>query len=257
MIERIILDIKHSDDYTDYLFQTVALKNRRIIPMVGPSDEALDAVKDENTIIYRCEASFNDSILPVEPILVNCHARTITVFTHNYLRGDGSIDSFQAEITRQSIEKEILSALEMDENLREVYKHYFSFLWENRKRIYANPQFFYAKCGLHNKFAQSIPLGGMLKSIDENQEVFRNQVTGRILLDFEFCDTWNWYLEWWDPVSRTNFTEVIKWEDGFNEFKEKDLLACTIETACKKYCKGKWAGPFTVFDVLDRLSIIK
>lgn len=256
MIERIILDIKHGDDYTDYLFQTAALKNKRVIPMLNPSPEELEAVKDENTIIYHCHSTYCDPGIK-SPIDFDDTHRAITVSTHYYIRLGGTVDGHKADDIRQRIEKHILDELESDENLRETFKQAFTILWEHREEICTNPSFFYAKCGLHNKFVHSIPLGAMLKSIDDNMELFTNPETGRILVDFEFCDTYNWYLEWWDPVSRTNFTEVIKWEDGFNEFKEKDLLACTIETACKKYCKGKWAGPFTVFDVLDRLSIIK
>ena len=60
MIERIILDIKHGDDYTDYLFHTAALKNKRVIPMLNPSPEELEAVKDEDMIIYHCHSTYCD-----------------------------------------------------------------------------------------------------------------------------------------------------------------------------------------------------
>lgn len=41
MIDKVILDIAHSDDYTDYLFMTAALTNSRVIPLIDPSAEEL------------------------------------------------------------------------------------------------------------------------------------------------------------------------------------------------------------------------
>ena len=249
MIERIILNIRHSDNYTDYLFQTAALRNRRIIPMMNPAPEELKAVKDNHTIIYHCHSTYCDPGIK-SPLDFDDFHRTITVSTHSYISPDGSVNGQKADLIRQRIEKHLLDELESNENLREVYKHTFVILWEHREKICSNPSFFYARCGQHNKFVQAIPLGAMLKSIDENLELFRNPETGSILVDFEFCDTFDWYLEWWDPVSRTNATEILTCE-----FKNKDLLAYTIEKTCSMYCKGKAAGPLTVFDVIDRLSI--
>ena len=37
MTDIIILNIQHSDDYTDYLLMTAGLTNNRIIPLVNPS----------------------------------------------------------------------------------------------------------------------------------------------------------------------------------------------------------------------------
>ncbi len=127
MIERIILDIKHSDNYTDHLFQTAALKNKRVIPMLNPSPEELEAVKDENTIIYHCHSTYCDPGIK-SPIDFDDTPRAITVSTHYYIRPGGTVDGYKADDIRQRIEEHLLDELESDENLRETYKQTFAIL---------------------------------------------------------------------------------------------------------------------------------
>lgn len=50
MIDKVILDIAHSDDYTDYLFMTAALTNSRVIPLIDPSAEELRRQSDGQRI---------------------------------------------------------------------------------------------------------------------------------------------------------------------------------------------------------------
>lgn len=57
MIDKVILDIAHSDDYTDYLFMTAALTNSRVIPLIDPSAEELRRQSDGN-------ASYSSAAIP-------------------------------------------------------------------------------------------------------------------------------------------------------------------------------------------------
>lgn len=126
MIEKIILAITHSDDYTDYLYQTACLTNSRIIPMLNPTASELYDATGDNTIVYRCDGRYKDSQMKAPSVFAHSINRTITVLTHYYLREDGSIDITEAEIAREMIEKALLEVLESPQNLREVYRGYFT-----------------------------------------------------------------------------------------------------------------------------------
>ena len=258
MIEKIILAIAHSDDYTDYLFQTACLTNHRIVPMLNPTASELYDAIGSNTIVYRCEGRYKDLQMMAPSVFAHRLNRSITVLTHYYLREDGSIDIAEAEIAREMIEKALLEELESSQNLREAYRQYFTGLWENRKTIYANPQLFYANSGLSNKFVKSVPLGVMLKTLEENPGIFVNPANGQMLIDFQYVenaetDKWEWILEWWYPGCRYLTTEVIDWMGG--KFKTKDLLAYTIAKVCSKYNKDQGRSHLTVLNVIDRLSL--
>lgn len=259
MIEKIILDIQHSDHYTDYLFQTACLTNRRIVPMLNPSASELRDATDDNTIVYRCDGRYKDPQLIAPSVFAHSIKRTITVLTHYYFRNDGSINLTEAEIARESIAKALLDVLESPQNLRAVYRGYFTGLWNNRQEIYASPQLFYASCGISNKFVKSVPLGVMLKTVEENPDLFINAENGKTLIDFQFMENletgkWEWNLEWWYPGGYLT-TEIVSWLSG--KFKSKDLLAYTIEQACRKYDKGQGRSPLNIFNVIDELSITR
>jgi len=258
MIEKIILAIAHSDDYTDYLFQTACLTNKRVIPMLNPTASEMYDATGRNTVVYRCDGKYRDPQMMAPSVFANSINRTITVLTHYYLREDGSIDMTEAEIARAMIEKVLLETLESPQNLREVYRQYFTGLWENRKTIYSTPQFFYANCGLSNKFVKSVPLGVMLKTLEDNPGLFVNPDNGQMLIDFQFVENheinkWEWDLTWWYPGCRYFLTEVVGWMG--DKFKAKDLLAYTIEKACRNYNKGQGRSPLNIFNVIDALSI--
>ena len=260
MIEKIILAITHSDDYTDYLYQTACLTNSRIVPMLNPTASELYDATGDNTIVYRCDGRYKDSQMKAPSVFAHSINRTITVLTHYYLREDGSIDITEAEIAREMIEKALLEVLESPQNLREVYRGYFTGLWNKRQEIYTKPKLFYANCGLSNKFVKSIPLGVMLKTLEENSELFVNPEDGHMLIDFQFVENdetgkWEWNLEWWYPDCRYNTTEIVEWMS--DRFKTKDLLAYTIEKTSRKYNKGQGRSPFNIFNVIDELSITR
>ena len=260
MIEKIILAITHSDDYTDYLFQTACLTNSRIVPMLNPTTSELYDATGDNTIVYRCDGRYKDPQMIAPSVFAHGINRTITVLTHYYLQNDGSIDITEAEIAREMIENALLEVLESPQNLREVYRGYFTGLWNKRNEIYAKPQFFYANCGISNKFVKSVPLGVMLKTLEENPDLFVNPDNGQILIDFQFVENletnkWEWNLEWWYPDCRYLTTEIVDWMS--EKFKTKDLLASEIEKTCRKYNKGQGRSPLNIFNVIDELSITR
>lgn len=260
MIEKIILAITHSDDYTDYLYQTACLTNSRIVPMLNPTASELYKATGDNTIVYRCDGRYKDPQMIAPSVFAHSINRTITVLTHYYLREDGSIDTTEAGIAREMIEKALLEVLESPQNLREVYRGYFTGLWNNRNEIYAKPQLFYANCGISNKFVKSVPLGVMLKTLEENPGLFMNPDNGQMLIDFQFVenqetDKWEWNLEWWYPDCRYLTTEIVDWMS--EKIKTKDLLAYEIEKTCRKYNKGQGRSPLNIFNVIDNLSITR
>lgn len=260
MIEKIILAITHSDDYTDYLYQTVCLTNSRIVPMLNPTASELYDATGNNTIVYQCDGRYKDPQMIAPSVFAHKINRTITVLTHYYLREDGTINTAEAEIAREMIEKALLEVLESPQNLREVYRGYFTGLWNKRNAIYTKPQLFYASCGISNKFVKSIPLGVMLKVLEENPDLFINAENGQMLIDFQFVENqetnkWEWNLEWWYPGCRYLTREIVDWLSV--KFKTKDLLAYTIEKACRKYNKGQGRSPLNIFNVIDELSITR
>ena len=57
MIDTVILDIAGSDDYTDYLFMTVALTNSRVAPLLNPTEEELRRMRNDNSFVFKCRNS--------------------------------------------------------------------------------------------------------------------------------------------------------------------------------------------------------
>ena len=105
MIDKIILNIQHSDDYTDYLLMTAGLTNKRIIPMVNPSSEKLKAAKNNNSKVIRCFVS-RDTLYPWStPAYYDPDNGTIWVYSRCYLEDDGNINYARAEIARQTGER--------------------------------------------------------------------------------------------------------------------------------------------------------
>ena len=54
MTDRIILNIQHSDSYTDNLLQTCRLRNHRVIPLVDPTGDELLAQTRSGTLVLHC-----------------------------------------------------------------------------------------------------------------------------------------------------------------------------------------------------------
>ena len=263
MIEFIILNIHHSDDYTDYLFQTAALTNPRVLPMVNPTQEELDAARKKNfSVVYNCYGRFRDPRMVAPSVLSHSINRTITVQTHYYISEDGSINLTEAETARALIEKELNEQLNAPKNLRDIYRHYFFGIWKNRELIYANPLYFYANCGVSNKFVKSVPLGVVLKAIEENPDLFTKRQSAyhrcphdSILCDFQYYpddEIQEWHVHYCCPVCGDEVMEVYEWI-----FHQKDILAFTVEKTLRKYNRCQGRSRLNIFNVIDELSITR
>ena len=122
MIDKVILDIAHSDDYTDYLFVTAALTNSRVIPLIDPSAEELRRQSDGNAFIFKCRNSRKALESGDVTVRADQYSHTILVLSRIYLDDDGEIDAGNAEIVRSLIQKAATDVLESAENLKEVYR---------------------------------------------------------------------------------------------------------------------------------------
>ena len=209
MIEKIILNIIHSDDYTDYLFMTAGLTNRRIVPLLNPSAEDIRRQSDANTKVIRCQG-WGREVRPHEHPIVSDHdAGYIRVLTRSYLMEDGSIHSGKAEMVRVVLQEMAAELLLSQQNLREVFRQYFPLFWGRRKSIYADPRLFYAPSGRTECLSpwDDIPLGAILKAMEEDPGTFRLRLGGGctcgekpLLIDYEDMYRAHWTLYTWCPV---------------------------------------------------------
>lgn len=255
MTDKIILNIQHSDDYTDYLLMTAGLTNKRIIPMVNPSSEKLKAAKDNNTKVLRCYTVHHPMYTWSSPVTGDIDAGSITVNTGYYLEEDGSINYHKAEIVRQSLEEMANNLLMANDNLREAFRHYFPFLWGSRAKIYADPKYFFVGSGRYENFGDSMPVGAILKAMDEDPSTFQIRLGGGcscgkrpLLIDYDHVYNAYWTLYTWCPVCQSR-REIHAWN-----FQRADQCARAVEDAMSYYSKGKAVSPLSLFDLVDALQ---
>ena len=264
MTERIILDIRHSDDYTDYLFQTACLKCRRVVPLLDASGPQLRGSARPGTLILRCEGLYHDPFLREPAVWVCPRSGMVAVLSEYYLRPDGAIDYTQAGMVRQQVAAGILEILENQQNIREVYRHHFGLLWRNRERIYNDPRLFFANTAIMFRlaFVRWIPLGAMLKTLELYPEYFSipgphcgHPCNGKVILtDFQYVrnyasGAWEYELYLWCPECGRCFIRTIDGPDNWA------LMSDLVEGGCKGY-EGA-PGPLTIFDVIDNLSVTR
>lgn len=254
MTDKIILNIQHSDDYTDYLLMTAGLTNKRIIPMINPSSEKLKAAKDNNTKVLRCYTVHHPMYTWSSPVTGDIDAGSITVNTGYYLEEDGSINYHKAEIVRQSLEEMANNVLMANDNLREAFRHYFPFLWGSRAKIYADPKYFFVGSGRYENFGDSMPVGAILKAMDEDPSTFQIRLGGGcscgkrpLLIDYDHVYNAYWTLYTWCPVCQSR-REIHAWN-----FQRADQCARAVEDAMSYYSKGKAVSPLSLFDLVDAL----
>ena len=147
MIDRIILNIPHSDDYTDYLFMTAALTNRRVIPLMNPDREEIRKKSDINTLVLRCINAHQEPKAGDRSVTVDTLNKSIRVLSKVYLDEDGTIDYSNAEMVRALIQEALLNILTEPRNLIEAFRLHFPLLWMKRQRIYDDPKLFFAPSG--------------------------------------------------------------------------------------------------------------
>lgn len=258
MIDKVILDIAGSDDYTDYLFMTAALTNSRVIPLIDPSAEELRRQSDGNTFIFKCHNSRKELEKGDRTVNADQYSHTILVLSRIYLDDGGGIDSGNAEIVRSLIQKAVTDVLESAENLKEIYRLHFPTFWAGRERIYGNPRFFYARTGIFNRqIYKDVPLGVMLKAIEGAPDLFRPETLGGcrckerpILIDYEY-----------DPVTLDECT-MHTWCPTCRSRRGFKVRNFDLERACSafigrihnEYDNGQGFSTLSLFDVLDALA---
>lgn len=256
MTDKIILNIQHSDDYTDYLLMTAGLTNNRIIPMVNPSSEKLKAAKDNNTKVLRCYTVHHPMYTWSSPVTGDIDAGSITVNTGYYLEEDGSINYHKAEIVRQCLEEMGNNLLMASDNLREVFRHYFPFFWSSRAKIYQDPKLFFVDSGLYGQYisGEGMPVGAILKAMDEDPSTFQIRLGGGcscgkkpLLIDYDHVYDAYWTLYTWCPVCQSR-REIRAWN-----FARSYQCERAVEDAAAYYGRGKAVSPLNLFDLVDAL----
>ena len=258
MIERIILNIHHSDDYTDYLFLTAGLTNKRIIPMLDPSPTELMDRLDGTTLVVDCYNSGRTPRKNESIASYNQRTRSFNVLSRYYLTEDGSIDATEAEMARTIIQDRLEGILFSDDNLHEVYRRYFPLFWKKRKTIYADPRMFYTKAGFYySPLFAYVPLGVMLKAIEDNQDLFRtwqgggcNCKNAPMIIDIDDNDEgWYddaWTLHTWCPTCSSRreivVSEVIYYQN-------------CIGKTYSDFVSNYGLSSLSLFDVVEELSI--
>lgn len=259
MIDNVILDIAHSDDYTDYLFMTAALTNSRVIPLLDPSSEEIRRRRNGNTFIFKCRSSRKALATGDRTIKVDEYSHTILVMSRIYLDDEGNINTSNAEIIRDLIREAAEGVLVTSENLRAIYRFHFPTFWAARERVYANPRFFYARTGIFNIVTLSyVPLGVMLKAIETAPDLFRpvsfggcRCKDGALLIDYErkinYGEEWTMFT--WCPHcgARREFTVQY--------FDQEKACSSYIGRLDKEFDKGQGFSGFGLFDVFDELTL--
>ena len=258
MTDKIILNITHSDDYTDYLFLTAGLTNRRIIPLLNPSAADVKRQADINTKVFRCYGIRSASGPGNHIVQADPSAGSIRLFTRNYLQDDGTILPGQADMARHAVQELLNEILFSNQNLREAFWHYFPLLWSRRQKIYANPSLFFAYSGRNEFFIskyQDVPIGTVLKALEEDPGNFRLRLGGGcncsekpILVDYDLACGEYWTIYTWCPVCGAK--RVIR----AGHFHRSWNCENSLEETHRRYDKGQGLSSLSLFDVIDELS---
>ncbi len=122
MVDKVILQIHHSDDYTDYLLMMAGLTNKRIVPVMWGSGDIREIKNDKNTLVLRCYASEKELSTWDRPVEFDPNYGSVRILSRFYLADDGSIHAPDAEMVRQAVQEVAMNALLSPANLIEVYR---------------------------------------------------------------------------------------------------------------------------------------
>ena len=257
MTDKIILNIRHSDDYSDYLLMTAGLTNKRIIPMVNPSSEKLKAATDCNTKVLRCFVIREPLNRCSSPVSGGVNDGAIRINSLYYLEDDGTINYANVEIVRQIIEELARQILLSSENLTEAYRRYFPRFWKARQKIYADPKLFFVNSGVFGEpfYQDGMPIGAILKAMDEDPRTFEIRLSGcnchrrPLIIDYERICGEHWILYTWCPVCSSR-REIRAWN-----FHRSYQCEKAVEDARAYYDKGRVASQLSLFDLVDELGL--
>lgn len=255
MIEKVILDIHHGDPYTDHLFQTVGLTNRRIIPLVDPGRDDVRRLSDANTAVIRCYDTRKELCDGEDSLVYSESTGSIFVRSSYYLDDEGNIDFSRAGAVRARIERTVTDILFAPKNLLEVFRVNFPALWACRRRIYADPQLFYVRSGRYSfRLQDFLPLGTILKAIEEDTVNFRLSLRGgcgcgepTILVDYPslYNSGEQWIVHTWCPKCGT-------WREiQAHVFLRRENCDLSFEKTHMYYDKGRGFSTLSLLDVID------
>ena len=257
MVDKVILQIHHGDDYTDYLLMTAGLTNKRIIPVMWGSGDPKEINNDRNTLVLRCFTSRKEMSQWDRPVDADINQGSIRILSRFYLDDNGSINAANAEIVRQTVQEAAFNAMLSPTNLLDVYRHYFPILWNKREMIYGNPKLFFANSGKYGGGIGDdyIPIGAILKSIEEDPKNFRIRLGGGcscgqrpFLIDWDQVYGEHWTLYTWCPVCHSR-REIRAWN-----FQRAWNCEHSIDESRLYYDKGQGNSSLSLFDVLDALK---
>lgn len=213
IIDRILLDIRTEGGTASHMFAAAAMKDTRVIPLAGkgtkdfPKDgsfilqcsvEDLGEHPSDICLSYdsRHDGPDVDTVVDLAKHLESFGFKVaINNPQFDCMRLGRSADSLVMAITvnsrslaAESVE-EGMARLEQFrdafgdmyrrilDNLENTRRHYWRsicLLYRNRQAIYSNPQYFFSSTGVRiYGFSGGIPLGIMLKGIDEDPGAFR------------------------------------------------------------------------------------
>ena len=260
MIERIILNIEPRDPYLEYLFQTASLTSRRVVPMLRPSPDDLAKAKGDNDMVLRCcDRAYRRK---TGRDMVIFHYQSIIVYRGFYLTPQGTVHTTRTLIAKQQIERILSDILEDPANLREAYRKNFGLLWGRRDRIYADPRLFFARSGLSTSRGEPVPLGAMLRAMEEYPEDFSVPASEwhpcgvpQLIIDFQYDlpdkdGGWDWNFHRFCPVCGEVTFELRK---GALR-GDRNRLSRLVRRTMTRYSDGMGMSGLTVLDVIDRLE---
>ena len=260
MTDKIILDIRHSDDYTDYLFQTAALRNRRVIPLVGADPQEILSLRTQTTSVVRCEGVCRDPGGDGKLCAQDMGNGTIRVFTRGYLSDGGTPDPLRAAQARKEVEGILDGILLGPDNQAELFRACFPLLWSERRRICSAPNLYrvpYPKGEGGYPFGAIVRLGTILEIIESDAVHFRYPAPcgcpgggSLLLVDYRksFRRMGEWAIHAWCPVCGERWDAAV---DDFGQYRTLDRI---IEEKCAESLDGPGFSTLTLFDVIDILK---
>ena len=254
LVKRIVLDIRHSNDYLDYMFMTACFTDKRVVPMIDAAPEVIARLNEPETQVILClgHPSEHEASLSEE-------SEAFVIEPSDYLDNSGEINTAKMEQTRNTIKSHVERILYHNDNTREAFIHYFPLLWENRKTIYDNPQFFFTLSGRfcyfsNPNYSSIAPVGAVLKAMKNNQ-LFRVRYHAGgcghkypILVDGYMDDCYDKMAWLYCPVCHK------LWETIVPELPKTLDCDKAIEKAVCKYDKGQGLSSLSLFDIVDELK---
>ena len=189
------------------------------------------------------------------PVSGDIDAGSITINTCYYMDDNGEINFNKAEAVRRGIEDIATNILMSCGNLRDAYRRYFPFLWSRREKIFADPKLFYVQSGRFDNMGDSMPVGAILKAMEEDPSTFQIRLGGGcgcgkrpLLIDYDQIYDSHWTVYTWCPVCQSR-REIRAWN-----FQRAYQCERAVEEAMYDYNKVRTVSPLCIFDLVEALK---